>query len=114
MILEIKLLNGKIWKTNSTVVGDLAVHRSYKGQGLWGVTHTPTLLTLNPVIPPNIRKDKLKVMEWAKRIQEGIKKDWLAMRKVTAEELVKDPERTKFVRERIRKHCLATLAEERE
>lgn len=114
MMLEIKLLNGKMWKTNSTVIGDLAIHRSYKGQGLWSVTHVPTTMTLNSVTPPNIRKDKMKLMEWAKRVQEGVKKDWLAMRKITMEELNKDPERTKFLRERIRNYCLQTTAEERE
>jgi hypothetical protein len=103
--LTIPLLNGKTWKVDVTVVGDLAIHRSHKEEGLWSVTHIPTLLTLNAVVPNEARTEKKKLMAWATLVQEGVKKDWLALRKVTAEEIKKDPDRTKGVRDRIRKHC---------
>ena len=110
--LTIPLLNGETWKVDATVIGDLAIHRARKDERLWSVTHIPTLLTLAPAVPAWVCSDKKKLMKWAVCVQEGVKKDWLAMKKVTAKDINENPERTKGLRFRILDYCAKRNAED--
>lgn len=107
MKITITLLNKKEWEVDATVVGDLAIHRRRVDESTWTITHIPTKLSMFSVLPKHITKDKKKLVEWAKRVQDEKKKDWLAMRKFKGDEVLSDPKPTHELRGRIRAHCLS-------
>lgn len=106
--LAIKLLNGDVWEVEAEIVGDLGLHPGRSDPKALSVTHIPTLMSFNKVIPNEIKRTKKALLAWMKKVQEGLPKDWLAMRKFDAEQVRVDPEKTKTIRARIREHCLAT------
>jgi hypothetical protein len=69
-------------------------------------------MSFNKVVPPELtanlgqKLQRTQLLVWMKKVQEGLLKDWLAMRKFTAQDVKDHPEHTVKVRERIRKHCL--------
>lgn len=108
--IEIGLLNGATWKTEAEVIGDLAVHPSRtEGNKFFSVTHLPTTMSMNKVVPKDLRTNKSKLVLWVKKVQNAKKvaKDWVAMRSLTKADVLTDPEASKLVRERIRAHCLS-------
>lgn len=100
--LDIPLLDGGSWTVEVLAkVGDLAVHVTKSADG-FTVTHLPTLLGLSSIIPEKYRDNDALLTKWAEAIQKKCQKDWLAMRKFKHDDVMKDPERTKAVRERVR------------
>ena len=98
----------EIWQVKGAeVVGDLAIHETRKKDGLT-ITHIPTLLGFASIIPPEMKKSKPKLKKWAAAIQLNLKKDWLAMKKFTGDDVLANPERTKSVRGRIREMAINT------
>ena len=108
--LTIPLLNGEKHEAEATIVGDLAIHQDYKDPNLWSVTHVPTLMTFKKAVPKETLRSRTKLIKWCKAVQEikELKKDWMAMRKFQAAEVLKNPEPTRGIRDRIRTTCLAT------
>lgn len=106
--LEIPLLDGSIWSVDADVIGDLAVHAARKAPKELSVTHVPTLLSFRDAVPIEVLGNRAKLKKWMATVQEGLKKDWLAMKKFNAVDVRKHPDLTAKVRERIRTHCLAT------
>jgi hypothetical protein len=62
---------------------------------------------MQQVIPEHLTKDKKRLLDWAKRVQDGLKKDWLAMSKLNREEVMATPKFSHDLRGRIRAHCLS-------
>lgn len=104
--LLIPLSNHEIWEVEAMAVGDLALHKSRKDPNKNSVTHIPTLTRVDAV-PKEISSQR-HYFDWMRNVQHGMQKDWLAMRKVTPQEVRTDPLRTKFIRERLGAHCLET------
>lgn len=105
--LNLKLLNGETVPVEATIVGDLALHRAVKEDRKFSVTHVPTLLVINAVVPGEIKDDETKLLKWMRLVQEGVKKDWMLLRKLSHEDAAKNPDAGKVMRERVRNYCLS-------
>jgi hypothetical protein len=109
--ITIPLLDGTPWKVDALVIGDLALHPSRKKPGHWSVTHVPTMMHVNKAIPRGIdQTDDKALARWMRLVQEDLKKDWAALRKITAEEVRENPKKSHALRARIRKHLMETKA----
>jgi hypothetical protein len=109
--LTIPLGSGETWKVEKAEqVGDLAVHKT-RNDKEWTVTHIPTSLGLSSAIPEEYKSNKKLLLLWASTIQSALKKDWLMMRKFSHNDIIKNPDRTKAVRDRVRAMCAKTKVE---
>lgn len=90
------------------IIGDLALHASRMDKKKWTVTHVPTSMSFKSVVPSAILEDKDHALLWMDKVQGELKKDWLAMRKFSRDDIIKSPEHTRGIRERIRNHCMTT------
>lgn len=103
--LTIPLHNGDKWEVEATVVGDLALYESRKEPGKFSVTHVPTLLCIDSVVPNKVRGDDRKLCKWMRVVQEGVVRDWNQLRKDTPESMRKDPDLHMAARQRVRDFC---------
>jgi hypothetical protein len=106
---KIKLVfNAGEEEVQAFIIGDLALHPSRMDKKKWTMTHVPTSMSFKSVVPAAIIEDKDRALLWMKKVQEEFKKDWMAMRKFKRDDIIKSPEHTRGIRERIRNHCMTT------
>lgn len=115
MKLSIPLKTGEVYETEAEIVGDLALHPARLDALDLAMTHVPTLLSFRDAVPPAIagtwtdsKARRKKLLGWMAEVQKSMPKDWLALRRITAESVRKDPDYSASLRTRIRNHCLAT------
>lgn len=105
---EIELVhgNGRRLVVVAEIVGDLALHGSERSG--FAVTHVPTKTSLSGAIPTAVKK-RAAVLAWMAAVQKKLRKDWTEMRKASHAEIATDPERSRAIRDRIRKVCEETI-----
>lgn len=105
--LTLRIKDGSVVNVDATVVGDLALHRAVLDDRKYSVTHVPTGLVINAAVPEKIRDDVPRLLKWMRLVQDGVKKDWTLMRKISHENAVENPDVTRVIRDRIKTHCLS-------
>jgi len=105
--LKIKLHNGNTWTVEAEIIGSLGVHPMRLREDHFTITHVPTTLSFNSVLPETFKTDRGALIKLAGILMKSLpKKDWAALDKLTYEDVMERPKSNHALRDKLRKAIL--------